>query len=82
MVAVLLVICRRTACSRLALVHRCRYAQLTVSTNEYHTATFEQILVSKETILSAGSVVVALSQQMEFEQNRHPKDGHGIFVIL
>ena len=35
------------------------YAQLTVSTNYYHTATLEQILACKETVLYVGTVVVA-----------------------
>ena len=60
MVTVLLVICRRTACSRLALAHRCRCARLTVSTKLVpDTATLEQVLFYKESVLSTGTVVVA-----------------------
>ena len=36
-----------------------RYAQLTVSTNLYHTATLEQVLACKETVLCASTVVVS-----------------------
>ena len=53
MVAVSLVICRHTACSRLqALTHQCQYSQLTalISTNEHHPATFKQVLAYKETV--------------------------------
>ena len=45
------------------------YARLTVSTNQYHTATFEQVLASKEIVLSIGTVP---SQQKGFEQTVVP----------
>ena len=45
------VICRRTACSRLGLAQRCRYAR---HDSEYDTVTLEKVLDCKEIIFSAG----------------------------
>ena len=83
MVTVLLVICRRTACSRLALAHQCRCVQLTVSTKLVpDTATLELVLFYKESVLSAGTVVVAhkstegVRTKASFQALAVPRDGY------
>ena len=69
MVAVsLLVIYRRTACSRLTFIHRCWYSQLTV---QVLTSTTLLLLNRFSLVMKLSCVVVAHKSAQEVQTNRH-----------
>lgn len=69
MVAVsLLVIYRRTACSRLTFIHRCWYPQLTV---QVLTSTTLLLLNRFSLVMKLSCVVVAHKSAQEVQTNRH-----------
>ena len=62
MVVVLLVICRRTTCSKPALPHQCRYPWLTVSTNLVSHCYSWTGPACKDIVLSKGTIVHSCKQ--------------------